>query len=81
MGNKRIDSSRRKFVKATAAVAGALAVSSFIEPFKLLLYAAEEPVTEGPWWGIGIDISKCIGCGLCAKSCKTENMVPVEPLL
>jgi len=79
MGTKGIDSSRREFVKKTVAVAGALAVSSFMEPFKLLLYAAEEPIAEGPWWGIGIDISKCIGCGLCAKSCKTENSVPTDP--
>lgn len=79
MGNKGIKSSRRKFVKTTAAIAGTLVASSLIEPFKLLVYATEEPEVEGPWWGIGIDISKCIGCGLCAKSCKIENNVPKDP--
>ncbi|MCK4921589.1 MAG: 4Fe-4S dicluster domain-containing protein [Bacteroidales bacterium] len=79
MGNKGIKSSRRKFVKKTAAIAGTLVASSLIEPFKLLVYATEEPKDEGPWWGVGIDISKCIGCGLCAKSCKIENNVPEDP--
>ncbi len=30
-------------------------------------------------WGMGIDISKCIGCGRCAVACKNENNVPKEP--
>lgn len=30
-------------------------------------------------WGMGIDISKCIGCGRCADACKIENDVPQEP--
>lgn len=28
------------------------------------------------WWGMLIDIPKCIGCGNCVKACKTENNVP-----
>jgi Fe-S-cluster-containing dehydrogenase component len=28
------------------------------------------------WWGMLIDITKCIGCGNCVRSCKTENNVP-----
>jgi tetrathionate reductase subunit B len=31
------------------------------------------------WWGFTIDISKCIGCGLCVRACKEENDVPREP--
>lgn len=27
-------------------------------------------------WQMAIDINKCIGCGLCAEACKTENHVP-----
>lgn len=30
-------------------------------------------------WGMGIDISKCIGCGRCVDACKSENNVPREP--
>jgi Fe-S-cluster-containing dehydrogenase component len=32
------------------------------------------------WWGMIIDIERCIGCGNCVRACKTENDVPLEPL-
>ena len=31
------------------------------------------------WWGMTIDIDKCIGCGNCVRACKEENGVPKEP--
>ncbi len=31
------------------------------------------------WWGMAIDIDRCIGCGKCVAGCKTENDVPAEP--
>ena len=73
-------SSRRNFIKKSAAVAaGTLAVSSLVEPFTAIIFATDPPTDGGPWWGIGIDISKCIGCGMCANACKVENQVPMEP--
>lgn len=30
-------------------------------------------------WSMAIDVDKCIGCGLCAEACKTENKVIREP--
>jgi len=34
---------------------------------------------EEHYYGMGIDVNKCIGCGRCADACKTENNVPREP--
>jgi len=31
------------------------------------------------YWGMGISIDKCIGCGSCVEACKSENDVPREP--
>jgi Fe-S-cluster-containing dehydrogenase component len=31
------------------------------------------------WYGMGIDVDKCIGCNRCVEACKTENGVPEEP--
>ena len=66
-------------MKASMAAAGTLILSSATRPFDMLLFASDPPPEEGPWWGIGIDIHTCIGCGMCARACKTENNVPEEP--
>lgn len=79
MGGNGMKSSRRKFMKASVAAAGTLVLSSLTRPFDVLLMASDPPPDEGPWWGIGIDIHACIGCGMCARACKTENHVPEEP--
>jgi len=28
------------------------------------------------WWGMLVDIDKCIGCGNCVRACAAENSVP-----
>ncbi|MBW6492186.1 MAG: 4Fe-4S dicluster domain-containing protein [Lentimicrobium sp.] len=71
--------SRRDFFKAGTIIVGGIAVSSTFIPFDGLLFAIERPKGKGKWYGIGIDINKCIGCGKCAKACKIENNVLDEP--
>ena len=31
------------------------------------------------WYGMGVDVDKCIGCNRCVEACKAENAVPEEP--
>ena len=75
-----MNSTRRNFLRKSAALAGTILATSALEPFKAIIFAAGEPEdSTKPWYGIGIDIEKCIGCGMCAKSCKAENNVSQEP--
>lgn len=70
--------SRRDFFKKSGAIAGGVLFASILSPFKPV-YAVDEPKGRGKWYGIGIDIEKCIGCASCARACKNENDVPKEP--
>ena len=38
--------------------------------------AAPNYKTSEHWWGMLIDIPKCIGCGSCVRACAAENDVP-----
>src|SRR5574342_458034 len=31
------------------------------------------------FYGMGVEIDKCIGCSRCVEACKAENAVPREP--
>jgi len=68
---------RRAFLKACVAAGAAPLVSGMV--------VAQEPAApaEGPrydprehYYGMGVDVDKCIGCGRCADACKAENNVP-----
>jgi len=79
MGTERVNETRRNFLRKSAALAGTLLAASVSNPFSAVIFAANQPDKSKPWYGIGIDIEKCIGCGMCAKACKSENNVPKEP--
>ena len=70
--------SRRDFIKNSSMFAGGVVFASLINPYKFV-FATKQPKGKGKWYGIGIDIEKCIGCGSCARACKIENDVPDDP--
>ena len=79
MGNEKSVNSRRNFIRKAAAVGGLVAAGVYA-PFNAVVMAVERPTDPSkPWYGYGIDIEKCIGCGRCADACKTENHVPRQP--
>ena len=75
-----MNSDRRDFVltagKLLVLTAPAAAYLEAMETGK-----AEEPAykTAEHYWGMIVDVDKCIGCGNCVRACKTENDVPLEP--
>lgn len=76
---KKNQYSRRDFLLKTGALAGGVFFASTLSPFKFA-FAVEKPKEKGKkWYGVGIDIEKCMGCGSCAAACKKENDVPAEP--
>lgn len=79
MENERVKPSRRRFLKSALTIAGAAAGYTWLKSSEVLVYAAEPEDQTLPWYGIVIDIDKCIGCGNCSKACKNENDVPKEP--
>ncbi len=79
MAIKKDKFSRRDFLVKSGALAGGVVFVSLLNPLKAV-YATKEPSDKKKkWYGIGIDIEKCIGCASCARACKAENDVPKEP--
>ncbi len=70
---------RRDFLRNGSLLAGGILVSTGLKPFSALVFATGQNKDAKHWYGMAIDIEKCIGCGNCAKACKIENDVPMDP--
>ena len=70
---------RREFLKQCALAGPALLTIASVEEGGAT--AGEEPGyrPEEHYYGMAVDVDKCIGCGRCVEACKNENDVPREP--
>jgi Fe-S-cluster-containing dehydrogenase component len=69
---------RRTFVRKLSFLATAgTVVGTFFR--NAAARAAELYDPSKHYYGMGIQINKCIGCGRCVEACKEENVVPKDP--
>ena len=62
-----------KFLIMSSALSGLPEGHAAPEPAKPELPAYD---LRKHWWGMTIDVEKCIGCGNCVRACEKENDVP-----
>ena len=78
---KEVRVDRRAFL-AKALAAAAAGSPLLLGTIRLPRLAAQDDApydaTEH-YYGMGLDVNKCIGCARCVAACKTENDVPAEP--
>lgn len=75
---------RRKFIKnmflSIAAISAPIVLTAQEQLKKVQSWILGENYNPFEhYWGMAIDINKCIGCGRCAEACKSENDVPKVP--
>jgi len=65
---------RRDLLKVGGALLGAAGLAQFFSLSSLAVRnKSEGQVSDGPKWGMLIDINKCIGCNYCTYACQAVN--------
>ena len=72
--------SRRDFLKGAIIFFPAAAALQHLASVCAAAGDAEKPAYDpkNHYYGMGVEIDKCIGCNRCVEACKTENKVPPE---
>ena len=72
--------SRREFLKGAIIFFPAAAAFQQLASVCAAVGGEEKPAYDpgNHYYGMGVEIDKCIGCNRCVEACKTENNVPPE---
>jgi Fe-S-cluster-containing dehydrogenase component len=73
-----MNSTRREFLTKTTEYILLTGAATVAWEYVLAGKAEASPnyKTTDHWWGMIIDVEKCIGCGNCVRACSVENDVP-----
>ena len=71
-----MDITRRELIDFGSKLLVLASVGATLEQITGAEPAPEAYKTAEHWWGMLIDIGKCIGCGSCVRACSNENHVP-----
>jgi Fe-S-cluster-containing dehydrogenase component len=71
-----MDITRRELIDFGSKLLVLASVGATLEQITGAEPAPEAYKTADHWWGMLIDIGKCIGCGSCVRACANENHVP-----
>ncbi len=71
-----MDMTRRELLEAGGKLLILASVGATLEQITGTAPASEAYKAAEHWWGMIIDIDKCIGCGNCVRACSNENKVP-----
>ncbi len=71
-----MEMTRRDMLQAAGKLLVLASVGATFEQITGAEPAPEAYRTADHWWGMIIDIDKCIGCGNCVRACSNENGVP-----
>jgi Fe-S-cluster-containing dehydrogenase component len=71
---------RREFVATAVKGTASVLLLSVLGPVPSLAERREDGYDpRAHFYGMGIQVDRCIGCGKCVEACKIENDVPREP--